>query len=116
MEGLLSLLGLSGLSDDDAKSFMSGLNTGFDDSLKKNTQSLLLNPALYSNTNNAQNNASGSNASLDKSLDDDARKVAGVSEGGATPQLNSFTDYMKKQYPNLYGIGKGLFSYLSGGK
>ena len=40
-------------------------------------------------TNKGQNNASGSNASLDKSLNPEARKVLGVSEGGATPQLNA---------------------------
>jgi len=42
----------------------------------------------------AQNNASGSNASLDKSLDEDARKILGVSEGGAKPQMKGTTSEM----------------------
>ena len=36
-----------------------------------------------------QKNASGSNAPLDNSLGKEARKTAGVAEGGATPQLDN---------------------------
>ena len=54
-------------------------------------------------TKSAQNNASGSNASLDTSLNKDARKIAGISEGGATPQLNKDTSFnsMMDAYENL---------------
>lgn len=50
-------------------------------------------PILAAETQKAQNNASGSNASLDKALNEDARKIAGVSEGGATPQLPKTKGY-----------------------
>lgn len=59
-------------------------------------------------TKNAQNNASGSNGSLDTSLNEDARKVAGISEGGAKPQLfatsmpkNQSFNSMMDSYENL---------------
>lgn len=59
-------------------------------------------------TKNAQNNASGSNGALDTSLNEDARKVAGVSEGGAKPQLfatsipkNQSFNSMMDSYENL---------------
>lgn len=73
----------------------------------------LLDPAFY-----GQQNASGSNANLDKSLGKDARKVAGISEGGAAPQLQNnganategaatsgVMDYLKN-------IGGSLLKYL----
>jgi hypothetical protein len=44
-------------------------------------------------TQNGQNNASGSNAALDKSLSPEARKVAAVGEGGATPQVAKDTSF-----------------------
>lgn len=44
-------------------------------------------------TQNGQNNASGSNAALDKSLSPEARKVAGIGEGGATPQVAKDTSF-----------------------
>ena len=64
--------------------FLADIYKGFAGSGEKN-------PLRYKGssnaTNNGQNNASGSNATLDKSLNPEARKIAGISEGGATPQL-----------------------------
>lgn len=59
-------------------------------------------------TKDGQNNASGSNSALDNSLNEDARKIAGISEGGATPQLFATTmpksqsfNSMMDSYENL---------------
>lgn len=107
----------SGISGGMIDKLLKGASAGYDTAFKNSTQSTLLNPAFYgAQTNMAQNNASGSNASLDKSLGDSARKVAGVSEGGSKPQTENFLDYLKREYPNLFNTGRGIMSYLSGGK
>ena len=75
-----------------------------------------------------QNNASGSNAPLDKSLGGDARKIAGISEGGSTPQLQGVTSLLGNGSPagdsagsltslgskeGAASAGKGLFDLIS---
>lgn len=64
--------------------FLADMYKGFMGTQKKEPLSVKGSSSL---TQQAQNNASGSNAALDKSLDPEARKVAGVSEGGSLPQL-----------------------------
>ena len=105
----MSLMSLLGMADDSIKKIgSSGMAV-----LDQQNDVPLLNPAFY-----GQQNASGSNASLDKSLGKDARKVAGVGEGGATPQLQNngasategaatsgVMDYLKN-------IGGSLLKYL----
>lgn len=56
----------------------------FNNNMQRNTYSTLTDPSFY-----GQKNASSSNASLDNSLGKEARKTAGVAEGGATPQLDN---------------------------
>ena len=64
------------------------------------TNNSFLNPGLYQTANQAQNNASGSNASLDKSLDQPARHILGISEGGSVPQLKNYS-FKKEKTPFL---------------
>lgn len=80
---------------------MTGMGKEFNKQQAERNNVPLLNAGKY-----GQQNASGSNANLDNSLDKDARKVAGVSEGGATPQTqnnsllgslgNSFMDWLRQ--------------------
>lgn len=71
-------------------------------------------------TNQAQNNASGSNASLDKSLAEGARKILGASEGGATPQMNgsaatSAGNSLGNSIGSFLGSGQGSSAASAGG-
>lgn len=68
----------------DTKKQTKQLGETFEREIGRHQYSTLLDPAYL-----GQQNASGSNAPLDKALGSDARKVAGASEGGATPQLQN---------------------------
>lgn len=77
--------GASALSDaKDEVNIMKQIGEAFEREIGRHQYSTLLDPAYL-----GQQNASGSNAPLDKALGSDARKVAGASEGGATPQLQN---------------------------
>lgn len=68
----------------DELNILKQIGESFERELNRQQYSTLLDPAYI-----GQQNASGSNAPLDKALGSDARKVAGTSEGGATPQLQN---------------------------
>lgn len=77
--------GASALSEvKDELNLMKQMGEAFEREISRHQYSTLLDPAYL-----GQQNASGSNAPLDKALGSDARKVAGASEGGATPQLQN---------------------------
>lgn len=69
---------------EDGESFLQKTAKGMKAAMDQQQYSTLLDPAFY-----GQQNASGSNAPLDKALGKEARKIAGASEGGATPQLDN---------------------------
>ena len=64
-------------------SMLRGAGNSFERELARNQD------YFYEPPKEGQKNASGSNASLDNALGSDARKTLGVSEGGATPQLDN---------------------------
>lgn len=82
----------AGATGNGLMSFLSGIGKSFERELARN-QDYFYEPPKENEENKpaeeGQKNASGSNAPLDNSLGKEARKTAGVAEGGATPQLDN---------------------------
>lgn len=74
-----------------AKEIMKGASKGLEATEGSRNRMLL---PREGTVEQGQNNASGSNAPLDKSLGGDARKIAGISEGGSTPQLQGMMSFL----------------------
>ena len=108
-----------------AKEIMKGASKGLEATAGSRNRMLL---PREGTVEQGQNNASGSNAPLDKSLGEDARKIAGISEGGSTPQLQGMTSLLGNGSPaggsagsltslgskeGAASAGKGLFDLIS---